>query len=123
MASSISAQRASSPSSPAQGVALVGQRLVERGPHLVEGAAEVAAPAGGVAHPAGPGGQLVEAAAAVEAAAQQVAQRLAHRAAREHVAADLVERGADVVRRRERVRSAVPGAVAEPVVVVLASHG
>ena len=60
-----------------QGIPLGGQRLVERGPHLVEGAAEVAAPARRVAHPADPLGQLVQTSAAVDATAQQVAQRLA----------------------------------------------
>ena len=114
VASSISAQRASSPSSPASWSRSCGQGLVERGPHLVERAAEVAAPPGRVAHPPHPRGELVEAPVAVEAAPQQVGQRVAHRAAGEHVAAQLVERRPDVVRRRERVGTVVPGAVAEP---------
>ena len=53
--------------------------------------------------------QVVEAAQAVGAAAQQVAQRLARARAVEHLLADLVERGRDVVRRLERVAAARPG--------------
>ena len=67
-------------------------------------------------HPADPLGQLVQAAAAVDAAPQQVAQRLAQAAAGQHLAPDLVEGGPHVVRRRQRVGAAVPGAVAEPAV-------
>ena len=58
----------------------------------------------------------------VEAAAQQVRERLAHRAAGEDVATDLVERRAYVVRRGERVRPAVPGPVAVAAVTAVAGH-
>ena len=95
-------------------VALLGERLVERRADLVERAAEVAAAPGGVAHPADLRGEVVEAPVAVEPAAQQVRERLAQRPAREHVAADGVERRADVVRRGQRVGPVGPGAVAEP---------
>ena len=96
-----------------QGVALGGEGLVERGADLVERAAEVAAPARRVAHPAHLGGQVVEAAVAVEALPQQVPERLAQRPAGEHVAPDRVQGGPHVVRRSERVGPVVPGSVAE----------
>ena len=91
VASSISAQPRVVALLAGELVALRGERLVERGADLVEGAAEVAATARRVAHPAHPGGEVVEPAVAVEAAPHQVAQRLAQRPAREHVAADRVE--------------------------------
>ena len=100
-----------------QGVALGGQRLVEGGADVVERPGQVTAPAGGVAGPAEPVGQLVQAPALTEPAAEQVAQGLPGRAAREDVAPDLVQGRAHVERRRERVRPTVPGAVAEPVAV------
>ncbi len=50
--------------------------------------------------------QVVEPAQAVGAPAQQVAQRLPRAGAVEHLLADLVERGRDVVRRLERVAAA-----------------
>jgi hypothetical protein len=99
---------------PRQRLGLGGQRLVERGPDLVEGAGQVTAPLGGLAHPAGSLPQLVEPAATVDPTSHQVTQRLPQRAAGQHVLADLVERLAHVVRRRRGVRPAVPRAVAEP---------
>jgi hypothetical protein len=69
-----------------------------------------------VAQPPGPGEQVVEATAALRAAAQQVAQRLPQAAAVEDLGADLVDGGAHVVGRGERVGPAAPRPVAEPVV-------
>ncbi len=97
-----------------EGVPLLRQRLVERGADLVERAAEVAAPPRRVAHPPDPGGEVVEAPVAVEPPPQQVGQRVPHRPAGEHVAAQLVEGGPDVVRRGQRVGTVAPGSVAEP---------
>ena len=90
---------------PGQGVPLRGERLVEHRPDLVQGAAEVALAAGPLAHPAYPLGQVVEPAPAVETTTHQLPQRLTERPSGQHLAADLVERLADVVRRRERVRA------------------
>ena len=97
-----------------QGLPLGGQRLVQCGPDLVEGAAEIAAPAGLGAQPSDLVGQPVQAAAAVEAPAHQIPQGIAQVAGRHDIGADLVDRLADVVRRRQRIGPAAPGSVAEP---------
>ena len=56
---------------------------------------------------------VVEAAHAVGAALHEVAQRVAHADAVEHALAELVDPRARVVRRGERVRPVVVGAVAK----------
>jgi hypothetical protein len=95
--------------------ALGGERLVQQ--RLGAGDRPVqAAPAHRLpAQPTRPRGQVVQAPAAVRAPAQQVTQRLPEAAAGQHLLADLVDGGAHVVGRRERVGPAPPGAGAVPV--------
>ena len=114
MSSSISANRASSSVAGGQLVPLGRQRLVERRAHLVERAGEVAAAPGALAHLPDLPAQPVEPAATVDAAAHELPQRVAQAAAVQHVAADLVERGPDVVRRSQRVGTTGPRAVPDP---------
>ena len=87
------------------------QRLVEQLPDLLQGAVQP----GGVAQlpgslPSSPA-QRVQAGAAVHPAAQQPLQGGPRRHPGQHVLADLVQRPADVVRRLQRIRAAVPGPV------------
>src|SRR5262249_2798738 len=92
-------------------VAFGGDRLIGQlwgaAPRAVElpGAERVAA------HAASPGLESVEAASPGRASPQQVAQRFTQAASGEHVPSDLVDGGAHVVGRGERVRAALPRAV------------
>ena len=95
-----------------QRVALGGQRLVEQLLRAGHGAVEVTAAQRVTPHPAGPRLQVVETAATGRPAPQQVAQRVAQAAAVQHLRADRVDGGPHVVRRRQRVRPALPGPVA-----------
>jgi hypothetical protein len=96
---------------PGERVLLVGECLVEHLAYAVERAGEVAAAAHLLAVPAGPREQVVEPASSLRSLAEKLAQRLPQARAGQHLAAQLVECLADVVRRGQRVRSAVPGAV------------
>ena len=93
---------------PGQLVAFGRQRLVEQLLGPGHRAVEVAAAHGLAAHPPRPGPQVVEAAPAGWPAPQQLPQRVAQAAAGEHVLTHRVDRGANVVRRGERVRTALP---------------
>ena len=78
-------------------------RLVEQLLDLLQGAVEVVARQQLSATTVGLGGELVGAAHVLGAAPQQLRQRAPRRAALHHVLADLLERLAQVDRRRQRV--------------------
>src|SRR4029079_7941858 len=91
-----------------------GQSLVEQRLRAGDGAVEPATPQRFPALPAGPLVQVVQAVTALadRALAQQLAQGVPRARPGQHLLADRVDRGADVVRRRQRIRAALPRAVA-----------
>ncbi len=102
---------------------LLPDRGVQQGPGLLQDAVQAAAAADLLALLPDPPQHVVQAAVALHAAAEQVAQRAARVGAAEHRLAHLVERAPRVVGRRERVRSAGVRAVPVTSHVILLRAG
>ncbi len=98
-----------------QRVPLGGQRLVEHLPGPGDRPVQVAPAQRLLAEPAGPVAQVVQPAAVARAAADQVTQGVAQAVALHDPLAHLVDGGAHVVRRGERVGPVPPRAVPENV--------
>ncbi len=95
-----------------------GQRLIQRGPHLIESAAQIASSPRLCPHPPDPLQKPVHPASVVDASPQQVAQRVADGTGRQHILTDPVDRRPDVVRRGQRVGTTGPRPVPESAVRV-----